>query len=312
MAEIWGAVVGAVAIAGSTAYSANQAGKAGRAAQRGADAATGESARQYDQTRQDFAPWRSAGTGAINQLNSLFGLGGSEAGGGQWSGRDLIQSQGGIPTVDAERYANDPAYKYAWDQTLASERAGPQWRNQDAQSYYAKGTDADFARLNDSLAHGLSDYGAQHPQQQGEGSANSPNMSGFFTSPGYQFRKEEGTKGLERSAAARGGAFSGNALKALAEFNSGLASNEFGNYFNQLASIAGLGQTATANTSAAGANYANNAGRNSLYAGNARASGIENQANIIGQGINQLGGIAGYYGRNRQQQPQNNTIWEDG
>ena len=34
----------------------------------GYDSATEESRRQYDQTRQDFAPWRAGGEDALNQL----------------------------------------------------------------------------------------------------------------------------------------------------------------------------------------------------------------------------------------------------
>jgi hypothetical protein len=153
----------------------------------------------------------------------------------------------------------------------------------------------------------INDTGADIPgllrqnQQQAQASqgGGTPDMSGFFQSPGYQFRRDEGTRGLERSAAARGGAFSGNALRALAEFNSGLASNEFGNYFNQLASIAGIGQTATNQTAAYGAQNAANAGRNALAAGEARASGIIGQGNAIGQGVSDLAGAYGYYSMNR-------------
>lgn len=304
------AIASTVLTVGATAYGARQAGRAASAQGRAADAATAETARQYDQTRRDFAPWRQVGGGAINQLGRLFGLGGGATGGGgqDWSGRDLFGSQGGIPTVDSERYAADPAYRYAWDQTLAAERASPSWRKQGASTYYAPGTNADFARLNESLSRGISEYGAQNPQATQQAG---PDMSAFFQSPGYQFRRQEGTRGLERTAAAQGGAFSGNALKALAEFNSGLASQEFGSYVNQLSAIASGGQSATDSTAAYGANAANQAGRNALYAGDARASGIADRANIIGSGINGLGAIAGYYGTRKKAQPVSGTGWED-
>lgn len=122
-----------------------------------------------------------------------------------------------------------------------------------------------------------------------------PDASGFTTSPGYQFRRDEGTRGITNAFGAGGGAFSGNALKALAEFNSGLASQEFDTYVNQLNTIAGNGQQATSENNILGANAATTQGRNSLYAGDARASGVENTANIVSSGLNQLGGIAGYY-----------------
>lgn len=306
----WGYVAVAAATVVGGALSNDASKRASRAASRGADAATAESARQYDQTRADFAPWRTTGGGAINALGQLFGLPTTSTQQAQWDNSELVQSQGGIPAMDAQRYAQDPAYKYAWDKMLASERAGPLWRRQDQQNFYARATDADWNRINSSMGQYLAEYNAQNPQAQPQQAG--PNMSGFTQSPGYQFRRDEGTRGIERSAAAQGGAFSGNALRALAEFNSGLASQEFGNYFNQLASIAGIGQTATGQTAAAGANHANIASRNALYAGDARASGIENRANMIGQGINSLAGAYGYFNQNRQQPRMNTTLWEDG
>jgi hypothetical protein len=49
--------------------------------------------------------------------------------------------------------------------------------------------------------------------------------------PGYQFRLAQGQKAVEQSAAARGGAASGGALKALTQYGQGFASNEYQNAF---------------------------------------------------------------------------------
>ena len=57
----------------------------------------------------------------------------------------------------------------------------------------------------------------------------------FETDPGYQWRKAEGMRGVEQSAAAGGGLKSGGTLKALSEHNQGLASNEFGAAFGRWA-----------------------------------------------------------------------------
>jgi hypothetical protein len=62
--------------------------------------------------------------------------------------------------------------------------------------------------------------------------------------PAYQFRQQEAQKALERSAAARGGLLSGQFAKALQERSQGLASEEFGNAFNRLAGVVGMGQQA--------------------------------------------------------------------
>jgi hypothetical protein len=99
-------------------------------------------------------------------------------------------------------------------------------------------------------------------------------MSSFYTSPDYQFRKSQGMQGIENSFSAQGGAKSGNALKALNEYNSNLASGEFGNYFNREAALAGIGQSATNAVTQAGANTSNNIANLMVGSGDARASGI--------------------------------------
>jgi hypothetical protein len=118
----------------------------------------------------------------------------------------------------------------------------------------------------------------------------------FQGDPGFQFRLGEGQKAVENSAAARGGILSGAALKAINQYGQNFASNEYNNafnrfntnqsnHFNRLATLAGIGQTATNATQQAGQNYATNAGNNMLYAGNAAANGAQRASGYIGQGI---------------------------
>lgn len=273
------AIAGTVLTVGATAYAANRAGAAGSAAARGANNATAESARQYDTTRADLSDYRVTGGGALNRIGELFGL--------PTTTPEEWQSQQPQLVGDTELPAGTitkeirPGY---YDVFYGGQRIG-ELRPGGPNGRFVNDTGADIPGL----------LNQSRQRSQATNAPAGPNMSAFFESPGYQFRRNEGMRGLERSAAARGGAFSGNALKALAEFNSGLASQEFGNYFNQLASIAGIGQTATNQTAAYGADHAANASANARYAGDARASGIANQANIWGQGINALGGIAGYF-----------------
>ena len=134
-------------------------------------------------------------------------------------------------------------------------------------------------------------------------------LSDFQADPGYGFRVSEGEKGIQRAASARGGLYSGATLKALARFNQDTASGEYNNaynrynsdqstQFNRLASIAGLGQTATnqvgqagqnayGTIASAGQNASNNISNNLIGAGNARASGYVGGANAISNGIGQ-------------------------
>ena len=106
--------------------------------------------------------------------------------------------------------------------------------------------------------------------------------------PGYQFRMDQGQKAIERSAAARGGLFSGGTGKALQQYSQGLASQEYGNAFNRLASLAGIGQSANSQQVALnqnqGATLADLAGQG----GNARASGYIGAQNALNQGTGNL------------------------
>ena len=126
---------------------------------------------------------------------------------------------------------------------------------------------------------------------------NNGDFSGFYESPDYQFALQEGEKGTNRLAAATGRLGAGSHFKDMARFNQGLASQNYGNFYNRLAAGAGIGQTATGNTANAGQNYANNSSNLALQAGNARASGYMGQANTWGNALNGLGyGLGQMYG----------------
>jgi hypothetical protein len=149
----------------------------------------------------------------------------------------------------------------------------------------------------------------------------------FQADPGYAFRLSEGLKGMNATAAARGGLLSGNALRAGQEYGQQLGSQEYQNAFNRyqanraqqaqeygnafnrfqtertntlapLQSLAGLGQSATQQAQQASQNYATGAGNvlgnfgaaqagNIIGAGNARASGYIGGANALSSGAGQ-------------------------
>lgn len=114
--------------------------------------------------------------------------------------------------------------------------------------------------------------------------------------PGYQFRQSEGQKGVERSAAGRGGLFSGQAGKALTRFNQDFASNEYQNAFNRdasqkaqtygmLSGQSAQGLNAATQTGNFGANAAAQGANYTTQGANAQAAGIVGQANAINGGI---------------------------
>lgn len=111
---------------------------------------------------------------------------------------------------------------------------------------------------------------------------------GFFESPDYQFRLDEGKKALERSASATGMLGSGAALKAANNYVQNTASSEYGNWYNRLAGLAGQGQTAANTTVAAGQNNSNNIIGALGQSGNARASSYANTGAAINNGMNNI------------------------
>jgi hypothetical protein len=92
---------------------------------------------------------------------------------------------------------------------------------------------------------------------------------------------------------------SGAQLKAAQRYNQGMASQEFGNFFNRLQGLAGMGQNAAVQTGSFGANAAANQGSYDMMAGNARAQGITDQTNLALGGLGQLGGAYGQWSEER-------------
>jgi len=99
----------------------------------------------------------------------------------------------------------------------------------------------------------------------------------------YNFLRQEGMRDIGNSFAARGGAASGNALRALSEFQTGLANQSFGDWWNRQAGMAGVGQTTASNLGTLGAQSAGNIGALLTNQGNNRASGILGQQAAFNQ-----------------------------
>lgn len=143
---------------------------------------------------------------------------------------------------------------------------------------------------------GIAEIGRQYDQSRTDqmpwltagtnalGKLQDPNA--FQASPDYAFRRSEGQRDIGNSFAARGGAASGNALRALTEFNQNLAGSEFGNWWNRQAGLAGVGQTAANSLGAYGANAANNTASLTSNQGATRASGILGGAAAVGNAVN--------------------------
>jgi hypothetical protein len=112
------------------------------------------------------------------------------------------------------------------------------------------------------------------------------------SSPGYQFRYDQGMAGVQNSAAARGGLLSGGTLKAIQKYGQDFASNEYQNQWNRLNSMSNTGQASAAGQAAQSQAFGNASANNSQAQGNALASGAMGTGNAWANGIN--GAINGY------------------
>lgn len=115
----------------------------------------------------------------------------------------------------------------------------------------------------------------------------------FTASPGYEFARGEGIRAIDQGASARGMLNSGARLRELTRYGTGVANQEYGNYVNRLAALAGIGQTATSQTGALGANAAQGMANTLMQGGQAQAQGITGGVNAALGGVNAGLGLYG-------------------
>jgi len=117
--------------------------------------------------------------------------------------------------------------------------------------------------------------------------------------PGYQFTLNQGLKSVQNSAAARGLGDSGAALKGAANYATGLAQSNFGNYASLLQGSANTGMSAGSAIAGVGQATGANIGASQVSAGNAAASGAIGAGNSISNAANSIPGnllLAQYLG----------------
>lgn len=255
-----------------------------------------ENRRQFDLLRKDSAPFRGAGSAAIGRLSELLGLGNTAAAGGT------------IPTGYVSPPRPGTGEQFQWNGGSWVDMAGRPIAQWDADS-----------------AQSLSEQAlAQSAPAAGAGGSSNPEdspllrkftLADFYADPvtklGLEFGLNEGRRGLDNMAGARGMRNSGATLKALTRFGEDYAGSKAaesrgrfvedqGNVYNRLAGVAGSGQTAIQNSGALGASMAgNNAallnsggmniGNLISAGGNARGAASIAGANAMGNGFSTIG-----------------------
>lgn len=271
MAEIWGLAAAAIVGGGAAIY----AGKKGAAATSGAARdATAENSRQFDTIRRDTASQRALGIGATGLLARLYGM----------------------PVYDqAAEDAKEPVHVGDADLppgTTTVPLGNGRWNvfGPDGVNIGVTvrgGPSGRFVPNGATIAQPAAPASATGPATTG-----TPDMSAFFESPDFKFNQQQQEQALNRSLLAGKGGLGGSAIKEGLRLASGNASGEFGNFFNRLTTLAGIGSAATNTSATAGLTTASNNANIIQNAGNQRAS-------IYGQtaaGVNNAvqGGLSNY------------------
>lgn len=116
--------------------------------------------------------------------------------------------------------------------------------------------------------------------------------------PGYKWNLSQGEQAVTNSAAARGLANSGAALKGAATFASGLADSTYQNQFNDTNTLANYGYNALNQQGTNTLNAANLSGQARMAGVGAAMAGTTAQANALQNGLNSLGNQAANYASN--------------
>ncbi|AUR84595.1 hypothetical protein NVP1061O_14 [Vibrio phage 1.061.O._10N.286.55.C2] len=124
-------------------------------------------------------------------------------------------------------------------------------------------------------------------------------LGDFYSSPEYAMMSQQGANQQLAAGEAMGGMGSTSMGNSLASISPQLGMQHLGmlegqraDQYNQLMGIAGMGQNAAAQMGTAGSNYASQAGNAYQQAGAANAASQMGQANMWGQTIGSLGGLA--------------------
>jgi hypothetical protein len=233
-------------------------------------------------------PWRAAAAIGTGGQSEISGAGAATAQGGPVSG--VLKGAEGVWNTISGKNAEDAAKEAARLQAAGGDKALAENMRQ-------------FDISQQNLAPWLTaGRGALAEQQtlMGMGGDSAGALRALQSSPGYQQRLLQGQRGLAAGIGARGGMGSGKALTAGSIFNQDYASNEYGNRLNQLAGLAGTGQSTATTMGGLGANYAQQQGN--IYTGVANAQGAAGMAgaNARQSGLlGMLGAGATIYGAKR-------------
>jgi hypothetical protein len=345
LAIVGSSVAGSLISGAASKSAANTQAQAGQNASQAQLQAAEESIAAQQQGQEaaqaNQQPWINAGSSALTQLGNLLGvpiaasgqyaapatsvggiagLSGGGAGGAA-GGPQLVSMVGGVPTMNQQLYASNPAYKQAWDAVSKAnqDRFGTGYTNasdpgmltQELQSYIQNTNPQGLAALNPNGANGQfqpgtvyggptggfagstgkvadpTSFGAQSQKRLSDllGFNGADPTAALRATPGYQFTLDQGLQGVENSAAARGLQLSGATLKDLNNYAQGTADTT---YQQQLGDAQSIYNTQVGNLmslAGLGGSSAGGAAGDAIASGQGIGSTISGAGSAIGSNI---------------------------
>ena len=115
---------------------------------------------------------------------------------------------------------------------------------------------------------------------------------GFQETPSFQFARDQGTRAIEGSAAARGGLLSGATLREAANYNTGLANQFHGQHLDRLTGQQGMGLAAQGAIAGARGQFADRAtGAVNNFGGMMAGAIGDRTQGLVGAGNNQANAL---------------------
>lgn len=305
----FGSIVGAL----GSIYAASSAEDAAEEQADASRASVEEQRRQFNLLQENAEPYRSTGENALYEMSGMLGLGGREYHQTRNRLQNLRDRRSDVDKFTTEFDTGDYVQAYSRRTNPGDQGPGKLWYRKDETTTAPgvlspaggglRATRGAEGLTTEELMSGTSENqrvtqewkdinreiealeGELQGLEPGQGQGSQYDIS---QTPGYQFRFDQGMEALNNSLASTGNRLSGRAVKGATRYGQGLASTEYQNRFNRLASLSGRGQASVQNTGAAGMQMAGNVGNALMAGGRAQAMGIAGKNQAIQGGIGNI------------------------
>ena len=271
--------MGAIAAIGGALIQGSAAKKAAASQERMAAKDIAFQTETRDIIRNDLSPYRTGGATAQQALDFELGLGNRPMIGGMAASIETIP---GTPAQGGASQSRFGGGDKGWNRGILGGGGH-------ANGGGSGGTPTQY-RVNGKTFYSLQDAQAYANANMTGGTE----YGGYTKTPGYDFRLNQGQDSLQAGAAARGGLYSGAAMRDLMKFGQDYGSNEYGNYLSRLGARADTGMAAATTTGQSAQQTAGNVSNSYGNIGNAQAAGAMGSANALTGGMQNLAGLWNY------------------